>query len=300
MTILITGANGQLGREVVAQLQERERPVIAAGREVADFSRPNRVYEFVADCAADWVINCAAYTQVDRAEDERQLAFTVNRDAARALALGVKRSGGRLLHVSTDFVFSGEQSHPYEEGDTAAPLGVYGQSKFEGELAVREVFPEALILRTAWVYGEYGRNFVKTILRLAREKRELKVVDDQIGTPSWTYDIAKAMQALIFSNASGVFHFTNEGVASWYDLAMEVVVSAKRMGMPLVAEIVHPIPSRDFPLKARRPAYSVLSKEKIRKTLNYEIPHWRDSLHIMLKRLIADIPTAETAEHLIL
>lgn len=285
MTILVTGANGQLGRETVLALEADGEAPIAIDRGEIDFSRPNQVAAAIADYAADWVVNCGAYTQVDKAEDERELAFVVNRDAARAVAEGVKRSGGRLLHVSTDFIFGGEQSHPYREDDQVNPLSVYGSSKLEGELAVREVLPGALVLRTAWVYGAHGHNFVKTILRLAGERRELRVVDDQVGTPSWTGDIVRAMRSLIGANAKGVYQFTNEGVASWYDFAAEIVASARESGWPVVADIIHPIPTEDFPLPAHRPAYSVMSKVKIRRVLGYPIPHWRDSLHTMLAQL---------------
>ncbi len=285
MTILVTGAKGQLGREMVLALQADGEAVIAIGREEVDFSRPDQVVQAIAGYGAEQVINCGAYTQVDKAEEEAGLAFTINRDAARAVAEGVRLSGGRLLHVSTDFIFGGEQSTPYREDDAANPLSVYGRSKLEGERVVLEVLPEALIVRTAWVYGAHGHNFVKTILRLAGERRELKVVDDQLGTPSWTGDIVSAMRALIKADASGVYQFTNEGVASWYDFAEEIVAGARQAGFPVVAETVRPIPTTEFPLPAMRPAYSVMSKVKIRGVLGYPIPHWRASLKKMLNTL---------------
>jgi dTDP-4-dehydrorhamnose reductase len=295
MTILVTGASGQLGKETILALQADGVRCVALGRDDVDFSRPEKVAGAIADYAADWVINCAAYTKVDEAEEERELAFTINSDAARAVAEGVKRSGGRLLHVSTDFIFSGEQSHPYEEDDVTAPLGVYGKSKLAGERAVREVMPEAVILRTAWVYGVHGHNFVKTMLRLAAERKELRVVDDQVGTPSWTADIVRAMRRLIDVEAVGTYQFTNEGVASWYDFAYEIVAFAKQSGMPVVAERISPISTEDFPLPAKRPAYSVMSKAKIRSVLNYRIPHWRDSLHAMVNQLTVLSPSAKQA-----
>lgn len=285
MTILVTGANGQLGRETVLALQKDGEPFIAIGRDDLDFSEPDKVAKEIAGYAADWVINCGAYTQVDKAEEERELAFTINRDAARAVAEGVKRSGGRMAHVSTDFIWGGEQSRPYVENDKAGPLSVYGQSKLEGERAVHEVLPDAMIIRTAWVYGVHGNNFVKTILRLAAERQELKVVDDQLGTPTWTGDIVKAVRTLIKANATGVYQFTNEGVASWYDFAVEIVARAKEEGLPVEAEIVRPIPTENFPTPAKRPAYSVMSNARIRAMLDYPIPHWRESLHVMLKQL---------------
>lgn len=287
MTILITGANGQLGRETILALQADGVSHIALGRGDVDFARPDTVAGAIADYAADWVINCAAYTSVDKAEEERELAFAVNSDAARAVAEGVKRSGGKLLHLSTDFVFGGERSRPYEEDSTPGPLGVYGQSKLAGERAVREVMPEAIILRTAWVYGVHGHNFVKTMLRLAAERPELRVVDDQVGTPSWTSDIVKAMLRLIHVEAAGTYQFTNEGVASWYDFAHAILAFARQAGVPVVAERIVPIAAADFPSPAQRPAYSVMSKARIRRLLDYDIPHWRDSLRAMLDQLVS-------------
>ena len=287
MTILVTGANGQLGRETVLALEMGRESFVGIDRDELDFSRPDQVTAAIADYSADWVINCGAYTQVDKAEEERELAFTVNRDAARAVAEGVKQSGGRLVHVSTDFIFGGEKSSPYNESDIANPLGIYGQSKLEGENAVREVLPEAVILRTAWVYGVHGHNFVKTILRLAAERQELRVVDDQIGSPSYTADIVNAISALMASGASGTWNFTNEGVASWYDFACEIVEVAEQNGLPVIAERVLPIPTEDFPLPATRPANSVLSKKKIRGQLHPPRPHWKTSLRTMVQQRAA-------------
>jgi dTDP-4-dehydrorhamnose reductase len=287
MKVLVTGANGQLGREAVSALRGAGTDV--AGIDIAelDFSRPERVADGIAAYNADWVINCAAYTQVDRAEEDKALAFQVNRDSAGAVAQGVERSGGRLLHLSTDFIFDGRQSRPYTENDEANPLGVYGQSKWEGEEAIRSILPEAIILRTAWVYGVHGPNFVRTILRLAAERSELTIVDDQVGTPTWTLDIVHCMCALIEADARGLFHFTNEGVASWYDFATAIVATARRLGMSVQTADVLPIPTNQFPTAAERPGYSVLDKQKIRSVLSYPIPHWRESLEAMLAALNA-------------
>ena len=285
MKVLVTGAAGQLGRETVLALQAAGEGVIGIDRQELDFSQPDQVAEGIRAYQADWVINCAAYTNVDKAEQERELAFLVNRDSARAVAEGVAAYGGRLLHVSTDFIFGGEQSHPYAEDDPANPQGVYGQSKWDGEQAVQAIMPDAVILRTAWVYGIHGHNFVKTMLRLAAERDELRVVDDQIGTPAWTADITRALLSLTKADARGVFNFTNEGVASWYDFASEIIANARDLGFPLKVKKISPIPTVDFPLPATRPAYSVLSKVKIRQVLGYPIPHWRESLTAMMQEL---------------
>ena len=282
--VLVTGAAGQLGRELCLLLAEEGIDTVALTRHELDLSGPaDAITATIARHRADWVVNCAAYTQVDKAESEPELAHAVNAVAAGAIARAVHDYGGRMLQVSTDFVFGGDQPTPYREQDAVNPLGVYGATKLAGEQAVQEVLPEALILRTAWVYGEHGHNFVKTILRLAGEREELKVVDDQIGTPSWTRDIATTLLALMRQDASGIYHFTNEGVASWYDFALAVVEEARALGQNLPLQRLLPIPTSDYPTPARRPAYSVLSKEKIRPLLSAPIPHWRASLRAMLR-----------------
>jgi len=285
MKILITGANGQLGHSTQLTLQDKGVHTIGIGRKQLDFSQPEHVAEYIAAQRADWVINCAAYTQVDKAEEDSDLAFRINRDAAKAVAEGVQSYTGRLLQVSTDFIFDGTQSHPYREDDRANPLGVYGQSKWEGEQAVLEILPTATILRTAWVYGVHGNNFVKTILRLASERDELGIIDEQVGSPSSTVDISQAMYALIEKECAGVYHFTNEGVTSWYDFALAAINEAKSLGFKFKLKRINPIPASAYPTPAARPSYSVLSKEKIRAVLDYDIPHWQDSLRTMLERL---------------
>ena len=285
MKVLITGANGQLGHEMQYLLRGKGIEAIGIGRKEVDFSRPEQVAERIAACRADWVINCAAYTQVDKAEEETELAFRVNRDAARAVAEGVHSHGGRLIQISTDFIFDGRQPLPYHENDDANPLNVYGQSKWEGEQAVLEVMPNATIVRTAWVHGAHGNNFVKTMLRLAAEREELGIIDEQIGTPSWTLDISRALHTLMEKECSGIYHFTNEGVASWYDFALATIQEARALGMALKVERIRPIPASAWPTPAARPAWSVLSKEKIRAVLDYDIPHWRDSLKTLLQQL---------------
>jgi dTDP-4-dehydrorhamnose reductase len=282
MKVLVTGANGQLGSRLVLDLHKSGHDVLPVGRKEIDFSMPEQVEKCIADARADWVVNCAAYTQVDRAEAESELALTVNRDSAASVARGVASYGGRLMHVSTDFVFNGRQSTPYREDDSPDPLCAYGRSKWEGEQSVREAMPAACIVRTSWVYGIHGNNFVKTILRLAREREALRVVDDQVGVPSWTTDISRAILSLIDRDANGFWHFSNEGVASWYDFAQAIVQEATRLGFTVKAREIEAIPTKEFPTPATRPAYSVLDKQKIRGGLSWRIPYWRDSLVAML------------------
>jgi len=285
MKILVTGSTGQLGHEVVRVLKADGMDVTEVGSRELDFCHPEGVKKWVSGFKADWVVNCAAYTKVDMAEQEPDKAFLINHDATAALAEGVKSYAGQLLHISTDFIFDGRQSHPYLEGDVPAPMNIYGESKLAGEQAVLDLLPEAIILRTAWVYGGHGNNFVKTMLKFASERNEIQVIDDQLGSPTWTWDIAEVICTLINSNASGIYNFTNEGVASWYDLASEVIAVAKQLGYQVKTSHVRPIPACDYKTLAARPAYSVLSKRKIRAALNYNIPHWRESLREMLTQL---------------
>ena len=285
MRILVTGSTGQLGSEVLGAFSQSGHEIIAPVRQELDFLNPDEVADRVRRLQPDWVINCAAYTQVDRAESEVEQAFVINRDSVAQLAGAVAGYGGNLLHVSTDFVFDGEQSRPYREEDDARPLGVYGRSKWEGEQAVRAVLPEAIILRTAWVYGVHGHNFVKTILRVASEGKPLRVVDDQVGSPTWARDIAGAIRALVQHRARGTYHYTNAGSTSWHGFATAILAEATEAGFALKTDSVEAIPTSGYPTPARRPAYSVLDTGKIQSLLTAPIPHWRDSLNRMLKEL---------------
>lgn len=285
MRLLVTGAAGQMGFEVVRAFARSGHEVIAPTLEELDFMDPRHVATSARKLQADWIINCAAYTQVDQAENESEQVYIINRDTAGQLAGAVAEYGGRMLHVSTDFIFDGTQKQPYRETDQPNPLGVYGQSKLEGEQAVLEALPTATVLRTAWVYGAYGHNFVKTMLRVAAEGKPLRVVDDQVGSPTWTGDIVNAIMALVEKNADGVFHYTNAGETSWCGFAVAILDEAARAGFDIKTATVTPVPTSEYPTPATRPAYSVLDTEKIQSCLSLSIPPWRDSLKNMLKEL---------------
>ncbi|MGD2075952.1 MAG: dTDP-4-dehydrorhamnose reductase [Gammaproteobacteria bacterium] len=285
MRVLIAGATGQLGVDLADFLRRQGVEISSPNRQQMDLRRAQSVRDAVRDAAPHWVINCAAYTQVDRAEQEPDMAVAVNSDGARALAEAADSAQAWFIQVSTDFVFSGHGSVPYTEQDDTEPLGVYGRSKREGERAVEQACPRSIIVRTSWLYGVHGNNFVKTMLRLAAERDELRVVADQIGTPTWTQDLAHALWALMQTPQAGVFHFSNEGEASWYDFASAIVDEAHALGFPVRARRVVPITTAEYPTPARRPAYSVLSKAKIQPLLDDPIPRWRDSLRHMLEEL---------------
>jgi len=283
MKVLVTGVTGQLGSEVAARFRQLGHEVIAADRQVLDFLQPARAAAVIRAQQPDWVINCAAYTQVDKAESEPGQAFTVNRDTPAQLAQAVAEYDGQLLQLSTDFVFDGTQTRPYVEDDATNPLGVYGSSKLAGEQAVQRELPDAVIVRTAWVYGVHGHNFVKTMLRLAIAGTPLRVVSDQRGTPTWTRDIVAAIVALVGQQASGVFHFTAAGETSWHGFASAILEEAADAGFTIRTEKVEPIATTDYPTPATRPAYSVLNTDKISACLPFTIPAWRDSLKKMLQ-----------------
>ena len=284
--VLLTGITGQVGQELQQTLPTLGE-VVSVGRRELDLSQPSQIRRRIAEIEPDIIVNAAAYTAVDKAETESELAMAINAKAPQEIALAANDVGATLLHISTDYVFDGNNHTPYLETDRTAPLGVYGKSKLLGEEGVRNC-DRHLILRTAWVYGSRGHgNFVKTMLRLGAQRSQLKVVADQIGSPTWSYDIAQAITQLLAkavtdSSIKGTYHFTNSGVASWYDLAVATFAEAKQLGFPLQIERVLPITTAEFPTPAQRPAYSVLSKGKIVAALENYPPHWRESLTKML------------------
>lgn len=282
--ILLTGITGQLGQELSPILQAVGE-VTGCDRQTLDLANPDSIRHIMATVKPQVVVNCAAYTAVDKAETEPDLALAINGTGVGILAAECHQLGARLIHVSTDYVFDGTQSHPYGETDPTHPLGQYGASKLAGEEAIRQVGGDAIILRTAWVYGTGGSgNFVKTMLRLGSQREELGVVTDQVGSPTWTGDLAAAIASIVqLSIPSGTYHYTNSGVASWYDFAIAIFEEAQALGFPLQIQRVKPISTEEYPTPARRPAYSVLSLAKIAATLGTYPPHWRQGLRQMLR-----------------
>jgi len=282
--ILVTGSNGQLGSEIrkLEHIFTDFQFVFTDIKELnlLDFTA---VEEFISKENFSLCLNCAAYTAVDKAEDEEELAMKVNFEAVENLAKVCELYKIFLVHVSTDYVFNGEMNRPYIETDSTSPNSVYGWSKLKGEEAVFENTSRAIIIRTSWLCSAFGNNFVKTMLRLGKERSELGVVFDQVGTPTFAADLATAMlkiaQQIDSKPIQEIYHFSNEGAVSWYDFAKAIM---EESGLDC---IVNPIESKDFPTKAKRPFYSVLNKEKIKKDFNIEIPYWRDSLRIVLKEI---------------
>jgi dTDP-4-dehydrorhamnose reductase len=283
--VLITGAAGQLGRELLRSVPEGVE-CIAATREILDIADAAQVRAFVRRERPGLIINAAAYTAVDKAESEQKLAAAINVNGAANLATACAENGSRLIHVSTDFVFDGTSSTPYLPDAPTSPLGEYGRSKLAGEQAVVAGLPSALIMRTAWVYSAFGGNFVKTMLRLMAEREELSVVADQVGTPTWARGLADALWlAADQSDLQGLYHWTDAGVCSWYDFAVAIAEEALEIGLLQRMPRIHPIPGSAYPTPAARPAFSVLDKNSTWAVLKTEGLHWRSQLRSMLKEL---------------
>jgi len=286
LRVLITGANGQLGWEL-----QRSRPIHidlhAHDADTLDITDAQAVLDAVQALKPDWIINAAAYTAVDKAESETTLAYAVNRDGALHLAEAARAVNARMVQVSTDFIFDGEQGHPYRPDDTPAPLSVYGASKLEGEQAVRDVLSEhALILRTAWVYSSHSHNFVKTMLRLMGEREQLSIVSDQVGSPTWAHGLAHTIWQATAINLHDIHHWTDAGVASWYDFAQAIHDEARTLGLLTRDCALRPIATADYPTPARRPGFSLLDKASTWQALNISQPtHWRAQLRAMLIEL---------------
>ena len=278
MNILVTGCNGQLGTEI--RLLSASHPCHSyyfTDVQELDITDASAVKAYVRAQSIDLIINCAAYTNVDKAEEDETTAHLINAQAVANLGL----SGAKVIHISTDYVFSGNEHLPCRESDAVAPRTAYGRTKLEGEKLLLEVCPDAIIFRTAWLYSPFGNNFVKTMLHYGQEKEELRVVFDQIGTPTYAADLAEVIFIAIESPEwhAGIYHFTNEGVCSWYDFTIEILRQAG------ITCRVHPILSSEYKYKTPRPHYSVLDKSLVKHTWNITIPYWTDSLNRCLQRL---------------
>ena len=284
MNILITGCNGQLGNEM--QLLEKVNPQHQYfNTDVAqlDITNPEAIEEFVSDNAIDIIVNCAAFTAVDKAESSQELCHLLNAKAPEYLAAAVAKRGGYLVQVSTDYVFDGTNHTPYTEDEATCPNSVYGSTKLEGEKLAMAACANTMIIRTAWLYSTFGNNFVKTMIRLGLEKPELGVIFDQIGTPTYAGDLAAAIMAAINHGiVPGIYHFSNEGVISWYDFTKAIHRIAG-----ITSCHVKPLHTTEYPTPAARPHYSVLDKTKIKQTYGIEIPYWEESLEKCVAKLLA-------------
>lgn len=284
MKILLTGAHGQLGSELQATCPAGIT-LIPTDRDTLDITQPQQVINALEQHRPNVVINAAAYTAVDKAETDSANAYLINHAAAHVFAAQAALFDYYLLQISTDFVFDGLQSTPYLPNAPTKPLGVYGASKLAGEQAVLEQCPSACVVRTSWLYSAYGNNFVKTMLRLMRERDSLGVVADQIGTPTWTGTLAATLWSFIAQKPQGIFHCADNGVASWYDFAVAIQEEALAIGLLDKAIPIKPLRSDEYPTPARRPAFSVMDRRATEQQLGYTLPHWRVSLRQMLIQL---------------
>lgn len=285
MNILVTGANGQLGNEIRIVSRGSKDQYIFTDVAELDITDAAAVEKMVTDNKVEVIINCAAYTNVDKAEDDYDLAELLNATAVKNLATAIKQNDGTLIHISTDYVFGGTKNNtPCGEDEPANPTGVYGITKLHGEQAIEAVGCKHLIIRTAWLYSEFGKNFVKTMLNLTATKSSLNVVFDQVGSPTYAYDLAQAIFTIVenrkYEGTDGIYHYSNEGVCSWYDFTKMIAEYAGHTACD-----IQPCHSNEFPSKVVRPSYSVLDKTKIKNTFGIQIPYWTDSL----KRCLAEL-----------
>ena len=283
MKILVTGANGQLGREL-RNVLESDIPGQSIYTDVAelDLTDSKAVDLFFKQNEISHVVNCAAYTAVDRAEEEKLECASININAVKNLAIAADSVGAKIIHISTDYVFDGTAHRPYKESDKVNPISEYGTTKRKGETALLALAPESIIIRTSWLYSPYGNNFVKTMMRLGAEHSEIKVVCDQIGSPTYALDLAKAIYRVLLSHqwVEGIFHYSNEGVCSWYDFAKAIHRVAGIKGCN-----VCPIPTEEYLTAASRPFFSVLDKSRIKATYGADVPYWEDSLIDCINRI---------------
>ena len=279
--VLVTGSKGQLGSEIKKLSKNYSYNFFFTDKEELNISQKEAVFTFIEENSIKIIINCAAYTAVDKAETEQYLADSINHKAVTYLAQIAKDKNIKLIHISTDYIFDGENFRPYIETDSSNPTGVYGKTKLDGEKALERINPKnSIIIRTSWVYSSFGANFVKTMLRLGKEREVLDVIFDQVGTPTYARDLAKIILDIlgkIQNENVEIYHYSNEGVLSWYDFAKEIMKMAK------IDCDINPIETKEYPTSAKRPHYSLLNKKKIKKQLNITIPFWKDSLVECLK-----------------
>lgn len=285
MVVLVTGANGQLGNEMRIVAQNSKDHYIFTDVAELDITNLDAIREMVAKEEVKVIINCAAYTNVDKAEEDVDFCTLLNATAVENLAIAMKEVDGLLVHVSTDYVFGGDPYNtPCTEDKKGTPTGVYGQTKLQGEQNIQKVGCHHLIIRTAWLYSEFGKNFVKTMLNLTATKPELKVVFDQTGTPTYAYDLAAAIYDIVenrkYENKDGIYHYSNEGVCSWFDFTKMIAEYAGNTTCD-----IQPCHSNEFPSKVIRPSYSVLDKTKIKNTFGIKVPYWTDSLKVCINHL---------------
>lgn len=276
MKVLVTGAKGQLGRDLMNELERQGLEGIGVDVEEMDITDPEKCRSVIGRAGADAVIHCAAYTAVDAAEDQAELCRRINGEGTRNVAEACRDAGVKLMYISTDYVFDGQGTRPWEPDDERAPLNVYGQTKYEGELAIEELLDRYYIIRIAWVFGAAGKNFIKTMLRLVKEKGAVSVVDDQVGSPTYTYDLARLLVDMVQTEHYGRYHATNEGECSWYEFACEIF---RQAGLKVQ---VTPVSSEAFAARAKRPANSRMSKEKLTEKGFVRLPDWQDALRRFL------------------
>ena len=279
MRILVTGVKGQLGYDVMNELAKREHTGIGVDIEEMDITDAAKVEQVIKESEVEAVIHCAAYTAVDAAEDNAELCHKINAEGTENIAKVCKELDLKMIYISTDYVFNGEGTRPWEPDDEREPLNVYGQAKYEGELAVEKYLEKYYIVRIAWVFGVNGKNFIKTMLNLSETHDELSVVNDQIGSPTYTYDLAKLLVDMVETDKYGRYHATNEGLCTWYEFATEIF---RQAGKEIT---VHPVTSEQFPSKAKRPHNSRMSKDKLEANGFDRLPAWQDALNRYLKTI---------------
>ena len=278
MKVLVTGYHGQLGYDVVKLLEAQGEEVLGATREHFDLTDEAKIKEFIGSFNPDVVVHCAAYTQVDKAEDNKELCYAVNVLGTRYIAEACKEANAKMVYISTDYVFDGNSTKPYETNDKVNPVNYYGETKLQGELEVSKILENHFIIRISWVFGENGNNFVKTMLRLAETRNELNVVGDQYGSPTYTKDLALLIAEMIRTEKYGVYHASNEGTCSWNEFAQAIFESRG------LAVKVNSIPTSEYPTRAKRPMSSVMSKGKLEQNGFNRLPDWKDALERYLNQ----------------